>query len=39
MIVRLLVFLLLNFSALGIGGYFTGPGVASQWYKSLQKAP
>ncbi len=39
MIPRLLVFLLLNFLALGIGGYFTGPGVSSDWYSNLAKAP
>ena len=39
MIPRLLLFLLLNFLALGIGGYFTGPGVSSDWYTGLSKAP
>lgn len=36
---RLLIFLLLNFSALGIGSFFTGSGVSSDWYRELAKAP
>ena len=39
MLIRLLVFLLLNFLALGIGGFFTGSGVSSDWYQELTKAP
>lgn len=39
MINRLLLFLLLNFGALGIGGLFTGKGVPSAWYMELNKAP
>lgn len=39
MLSRLFVFLLLNFVALGIGGLFTGKGVPSEWYVSLNKAP
>lgn len=39
MIARLVFFLLANFLALAIGGYFTGPGVASDWYAGLPKAP
>ena len=39
MIVRLLVFLFLNFGALAIGGLFTGEGVPSEWYQELAKAP
>ncbi|MBE0640471.1 MAG: tryptophan-rich sensory protein [Bacteroidales bacterium] len=39
MILRLIVFLALNFAALGIGGLFTGKGVPSEWYASLDKAP
>lgn len=34
-----LVFLVLNFSALAIGGFFTGKGVPSDWYANLNKAP
>ena len=39
MIYRLILFLLLNFGALAIGGFFTGPGVSSEWYSTLNKAP
>jgi tryptophan-rich sensory protein len=31
--------LVVNFAALGIGGLFTGDGVASEWYQGLNKAP
>lgn len=33
------LFLILNFGALGIGGFFTGDGVTSDWYAELNKAP
>ncbi len=36
---RLLIFLIINFAALGIGGLFTGQGVPSDWYQNLDKAP
>ena len=39
MISRTVVFLLFNFSALGIGSIFTGKGVPSEWYLGLAKAP
>lgn len=39
MIYRLILFLLINFGALAIGGFFTGKGVPSEWYASLNKAP
>lgn len=39
MICKLIIFLLLNFAALAIGGLFTGKGVSSDWYSSLWKAP
>lgn len=39
MLPRLILFLVLNFSALAIGGYFTGAGVRSDWYSELAKAP
>ena len=39
MIYRLLIFLILNFGALAIGGIFTGKGVPSDWYISINKAP
>jgi tryptophan-rich sensory protein len=36
---RILIFLIINFVALGIGGIYTNPGVNSEWYQSLAKAP
>jgi len=39
MLYRLILFLLLNFSALAIGSFFTGYGVHSDWYSQLNKAP
>lgn len=39
MIVRIIIFLILNFAALAIGGLFTGKGVPSDWYAELNKAP
>ncbi len=36
---RIIIFLVLNFAALGIGGLFTGEGVPSAWYNELNKAP
>ncbi|MGE5356455.1 MAG: TspO/MBR family protein [Deltaproteobacteria bacterium] len=39
MILRLIVFFILNFGALAIGSVFTGSGVPSEWYQSLNKAP
>lgn len=37
--VNIFIFLILNFTALAIGGFFTGDGVASDWYYNLNKAP
>jgi tryptophan-rich sensory protein len=39
MVVKFLVFLLINFFGLGLGGFFTGRGVSSNWYYELSKAP
>ena len=39
MFYRIIIFLVLNFGALGIGGFFTGKGVPSEWYNNLDKAP
>ena len=39
MILRLVLFLLLNFGALALGGIFAGKGAASDWYLALDKAP
>jgi tryptophan-rich sensory protein len=36
---KILLFLVLNFTALAIGGLFTGDGVTSMWYQDLSKAP
>lgn len=36
---RIIIFLALNFTALAIGGLFTGPGVSSVWYQNLNQAP
>ncbi len=38
-ITRVIIFLLINFAALAIGGFFTGKGVTSEWYANLIKAP
>jgi len=39
MYIRIIIFLVINFAALGIGSIFTGSGVPSEWYQSLNKAP
>lgn len=39
MVLRVLIFLVLNFAALGLGGYFTGQGVTSEWFAQLNQAP
>lgn len=39
MVLRVILFLVVNFAALGIGMIFTGKGVPSEWYQSLSKAP
>jgi len=39
MLVRTLIFLLINFAALGLGSFFTTDGVSSEWYTDLNKAP
>ena len=39
MLKRLVLFGILNFAALALGGISTGPGVNSEWYLSLHKAP
>ena len=35
----LFAFLALNFGGLAIGARFTGPGVNSEWYQTLARAP
>jgi tryptophan-rich sensory protein len=39
MIKRIILFLILNFSALALGGLFTTDGVSSAWYQTINKAP
>ena len=39
MILRTLLFLIINFGGLFLGGLFTGEGVPSDWYQNLNKAP
>jgi translocator protein len=39
MIYRTILFLVINFAALALGMIFTGKGVPSEWYVSLNKAP
>ncbi len=39
MIRRVILFLVLNFTALALGSIFTTDGVASDWYQELNKAP
>ena len=39
MIQRLIIFALLNFGALALGGLFTPSGLTSEWYQNLNKAP
>lgn len=38
-ILSFVVFLLLNFGALGIGGWMMGDGPMSDWYQHINKAP
>jgi tryptophan-rich sensory protein len=38
-LIPFIIFLVINFGALGIGGIFTGQGVPSDWYQNLNKAP
>lgn len=39
MVLRIILFLVINFAALAIGSLFTNAGVSSEWYLSLSKAP
>ena len=39
MIVRLVIFLIINFGALAIASFITRKGVPSAWYAALNKAP
>jgi tryptophan-rich sensory protein len=39
MLVRTIIFLIINFGALALGSYFTGKGVIGEWYETINKAP
>jgi benzodiazapine receptor len=39
MVYRLILFLVINFGALAVGGIFTSAGVSSSWYENILKAP
>jgi tryptophan-rich sensory protein len=39
MLKKIILFLLLNFTALAVGGLFTSSGVSSDWYQNLNQAP
>ena len=39
MVLRVIIFLAINFAALGVGGFLSGKGVPSDWYQNLNKAP
>lgn len=39
MTVRIIIFLLVNLAALGIGGWLMGEGPQGEWYQGVQKAP
>lgn len=39
MAVRIIIFLILNFAALAVGGFYSDGGATSQWYTDLNKAP
>lgn len=36
---KLIIFLVINFTALGIGSFLMGEGSTSEWYTSLNRAP
>jgi tryptophan-rich sensory protein len=39
MLVKTIIFLFINFAALGIGGWLMGSGVTDDWYRNVNKAP
>lgn len=39
MTTKLIIFLILNFTALGLGGLFTSGAVTGDWYQALNKVP
>lgn len=39
MAIRIILFLILNFAALGVGGFYSDGAATSQWYNELNRAP
>ncbi|MCB9175155.1 MAG: tryptophan-rich sensory protein [Flavobacteriales bacterium] len=39
MTIKIIIFLFINFAALGLGGLFTSGAVSGDWYQNLNKAP
>lgn len=39
MTIKIIIFLLINFAALGLGSLFTSGAVSGDWYQNLNKAP
>lgn len=39
MLYKIIIFLVINFAALGLGSYFTSTAVTAEWYQNLNKAP
>ena len=39
MLLKIIIFLVINFAALGLGSYFTSAAVTAEWYQNLNKAP
>lgn len=39
MLIRIVVFLIINFIGLGLGGFFTSAGTSSAWYNQMEQAP
>ena len=39
MTIKVIVFVIINFAALGLGGWLMGEGASSEWYQNLNKAP
>jgi translocator protein len=38
-LIHIILFLVVNFGALALGGFFTGSGVGSDWYQNMNQAP
>lgn len=39
MTIRIIIFIVINFAALGLGSLLMGQGASSEWYQQLNKAP